>query len=101
LGGRAQMALILSLTKAGIPAHSSGIAITLAADLKQRLVDALKALAQGSAPDAVELAHLVPDMVRAKYDCYLGDDLLALDYASERIEADRVPSIAADLLSGM
>ncbi|WP_156482890.1 hypothetical protein, partial [Acetobacter cerevisiae] len=63
------------------------------------LIAALKTLAERPAPDAEVLARLVPDMKRAKYDAYLGDELLARCYASEHIDAARVPIIAADLLS--
>jgi len=38
-------------------------------------------------------------MKRAKYDAYLGDDLLARCYASEHIDAARVPTVAAELLA--
>jgi ATP-dependent Lhr-like helicase len=38
-------------------------------------------------------------MKRAKYDGYLGDDLLACCYASEHIDAVRVPAVAAELLA--
>lgn len=65
------------------------------------LTVALGELAQGPAPDDVALARLVPDMKRAKYDGYLGDDLLARCYASEHIDAARMPTLAADLLMGL
>ena len=44
------------------------------------------AIAQAPAPDAVELAMLVLDNVRSKYDWYLGDDLLGRCYANEQLE---------------
>jgi len=59
------------------------------------------AIAQAPAPDAVELAMLVPDKVRSKYDWYLGDDLLARCYANEQLETCRVPEIARMLLDRM
>jgi ATP-dependent Lhr-like helicase len=98
VGNRAQMAFILALATYGIKATSSGIAVVVPAKDRKALGRTLGTLAQSTAPDAVTLARLVPDMKRAKFDGYLGDDLLARCYASERIDAARVPGIAADLL---
>jgi hypothetical protein len=39
----------------------------------------------------------VPDLARAKYDGYLGPDLLAACYASENIDTAALPALAADL----
>lgn len=99
VGSRAQMALVLSLNARKIAATSNGIAVVVSGKDHQVLADALTALAQEPTPDAVALARLVPDMKRSKFDGYLGDDLLAQCYASERIDAARVPVIAADLLA--
>jgi ATP-dependent Lhr-like helicase len=98
VGHRAQMALILALASHDITAASHGIAVSAAVKYQDALVAALTALAQAPAPDAAALARLVPDTKRAKYDGYLGDDLLARSYASERIDAASVPTIAANLL---
>ena len=98
VGDRAQLALVLALAAHVIAASSKGIAVTSPAHGEGELIAALQALSAGPAPDAVALARLVPDMKRAKYDAYLGADLLARCYASERIDAARVPVIAAALL---
>jgi len=98
VGNRAQLALVLALAAQGVTANSEGIAVTVPAKDESKLTAALTALATEPAPDAVALARLVPDMKRAKYDAYLGDELLARCYASEHIDAARVPAIAADLL---
>jgi ATP-dependent helicase Lhr and Lhr-like helicase len=99
-GTRAQMALVLALGERGVAATSQGIAVMAPAKDESALMQALRSLAQSPAPDPVALARLVPDMKRAKYDHYLGDDLLARCYASERIDAGRVPVLAAGILSG-
>jgi len=98
VGNRAQLALVLALASHGVTANSEGIAVTVPAKDEGKLIAALRALAAGPGPDAVALARLVPDMKRAKYDTYLGDELLARCYASEHIDAARVPIIADDLL---
>lgn len=98
VGDRAQLALVLALTSHGVAAASEGVAVTVSVKSQAKLMATLTALAAGPAPNGVTLARLVPDMKRAKYDAYLGNDLLARCYASERIDAARVPAIAADLL---
>ena len=100
-GTRAQMALILALLARGVSAASHGIAVVVPGQQERALVGALTALARDPAPDPVELARLVPDMTRAKYDGYLGDELLARCYASEHIDAGRVPAIAVEVLARM
>ena len=99
VGDRAQKALILALNVRKMAAASHGVAVVVPGKEHHGLDAALRELAQSPAPDAVALARLVPDMKRAKYDAYLGDDLLARCYASEHIDAARVPAIAADLLA--
>lgn len=101
VGGRPQMALVLALASHGIKATSEGLAVTVPARQRVALVEALTVLAQSSPPDAVDLARMVPDMKRAKYDKYLGEELLARCYASEHIDSTRVPAIARQLLNRM
>ncbi len=98
-GGRAQVAFVLALATQKIAATSHGLAIAVAGEQLDRLPGVLRTLARNPAPDAAVLARLVPDMKRAKYDAYLSDELLALCYASEHIDAGRIPAIAADLLA--
>ena len=93
------MALVLALAAHGIRATSHGLAVIVPAKDREVLKTGLRSIAEGPTPDAVALARLVPDMKRAKYDGYLGDDLLARCYASEHIDAARVPAVAATLLS--
>ncbi|MFT8803195.1 MAG: ATP-dependent helicase, partial [Gluconobacter cerinus] len=88
-----------ALAAHGVKANSEGIAVTIPAKDGGKLIAALKTLAERPAPNAEVLARRVPDMKRAKYDAYLGDELLARCYASEHIDAARVPIIAADLIS--
>ena len=72
-GTRAQLALVLALIARKVRAASHGIAIVVPSTDHQALLGALNALASSSPPDPVMLARQVPDMKRAKYDCYLGD----------------------------
>jgi ATP-dependent Lhr-like helicase len=96
-GARRQSALVLSLTAAGIPATGMGLAVALPLSSGPALGRALAAVAGAPAPDGAALARLVPDLARAKYDGYLGPDLLAACYASENIDTAALPALAADL----
>ena len=93
------MAVVLALTARGVTAASNGIALVVPDKDQGALIGALRVMARESAPDPVELARLVPEMKRSKYDAYLGGDLLTRCYASEYIDGTRVPAIAADLLA--
>lgn len=97
-GGRALNALMLSLINCGLTCSFLSPAIGVGADQQAQLVAALQMLAGGPAPDAMALARLVPDKLRGKYDRYLNEALLTLDYAAEAIDAARLPSMAATLL---
>lgn len=99
VGDRTQMALRLAMAAHKRAATSLGIAISVPGEHADTLADVLRTLANGPAPDPLALARLVPEMRRAKYDEYLGDDLLAICYASEHIDAARVPAVAANLLA--
>lgn len=101
VGGRAQVAFVLALNQHGVSAVSNGLAVVVPTEQAGAMAGVLAVLARSQPPSGVELALLVPDMVRAKYDSYLGTELLAQCYASEHIDAARVPAIAADLLSRM
>ena len=99
VGGRAQRALVLALAARKIVATSHDLAVVVPSKDTHALLAALSELARGPAPDPMALARLVPDMQRAKYDRYLGGDLLARCFASKYIDAERVPAVAADLLA--
>ncbi len=99
VGNRSQLAFVLALNARKIRASPHGIAVIVPARDHQTLAGTLAALAGGPAPDAVELARMVPDMKRAKYDAYLGDSLLARCHASEKIDTAQVPIISSDLLA--
>jgi hypothetical protein len=51
-------------------------------------------MAEGPAPDPVELARKAPNKMRDKYDYLLGDDLLATGYASIGLDKKRAREVA-------
>lgn len=99
-GGRAQNALMLALALHGLKPSLLGLAIQVPAEMSGLLWDTLELLAASPVPNANDLAAQVPDKIRAKYDNYLGAELLTMDYAAECIDAGRVPGLAAALLEG-
>jgi ATP-dependent Lhr-like helicase len=99
VGARAQLALVLAFAMHGVTAASNGIAVTAHSKDGLSLVEVLTKLSREPAPDPADLARFVPDMKRAKYDAYLGDTLLTACYASERLDARRVPAMALDLIA--
>jgi ATP-dependent Lhr-like helicase len=100
-GARGSSGLLLSLMKRELEPTQLGIAISVPERHEAGLRQLLRELASGPAPDPLELAAIVPEKEFEKYDCYLGEDLLTLGYASERIDAARVPGLAAELLAGL
>jgi ATP-dependent Lhr-like helicase len=100
LGDRRQQALFLALAKAEIETTPLGIAIGVAANDEIRLVDELGRLARTPPPDAFDLASYVKNKISEKFDIYLGDDLLTLAFATERLDVDDLPDLAARMLDG-
>jgi ATP-dependent Lhr-like helicase len=101
VGGRTQNALLLALMQHGIPSSPLGLAIGAPVAEQQRLRHVLHAIASAPPPDPVSLAALVPDKMRDKFDVFLGEELLRQDWASENIDAARIPALAAFVLQGM
>ena len=97
-GPRQQMALILALARAGLEPVQLGLAVAVAAEREAKLRAELAKLANSPPPDPVELSLGVEQKASEKYDCYLGDDLLSLAYASERLDAVVLPGLAAEIL---
>ena len=58
---------------------------------------ALRQLASGRAPDAVVLASLMRNLEREKYHAYLTPKLQCVDAASDRVDTEGLPDLAAQL----
>jgi ATP-dependent Lhr-like helicase len=99
LGERKQQALLLALIQAELEPAPLGIAVSVSAHKESELVAALSALARGPAPDAMALAALVNNKEIEKFDAFLGDELLTLAWARDRIDAAGLPTLAAGLLA--
>jgi ATP-dependent Lhr-like helicase len=100
-GAHGQSGLHLSLVRARLDPTPLGLAIGIPAEQEARLRQVLAAMAAAPPPDPLDLAALVPEKQFEKYDHCLDEELLTLSYASERIDAARVPVLAAELLAGL
>jgi ATP-dependent Lhr-like helicase len=101
VGERKQQALILALSRAELAPAPLGIAIGVGAEHEGALVRALGSLAVGPPPDAVELPKLVENKIVEKFDAFLGDDLLQLAWARDRLDVASLPALASKLLASL
>jgi len=101
IGERRQQALVLALIQAELEPAPLGIAVGVSADKEAALVAALTGLVNGPPPDAAALAALVENKEVEKFDAFLGDELLTLAWANDRIDADGLPALAARLLASV
>ena len=101
VGQRKQQALILALTRAELEPAPLGIAIGIGAEHAESLKNTLGSLAAGAPPDAVELAKLVQNKIVEKFDTFLGDDLLEVAWAHDRLDVASLPGLASGLLASL
>ena len=99
VGERRQQALILALARDELEPAQLGVAVTVSADKEAALVRTLTRLAGGTPPDALELAALVENKEIEKFDAFLGDELLNLAWARDRIDVVGLPIIASQMLA--
>ena len=100
-GAAAVLALTLAMTSQGLAPTQMGPALCVPQGSRDQTADILLSLATSSPPSGPELATLVADKIRAKYDKYLDQDLLCRDWASECLDVERVPGLARTLLDGL
>ena len=100
-GERRQQALVLALTQYELEPAQSGIAVSVPAEKETALAEALSALARGDVPAPLDLARMVRNRETEKFDAFLGDELLMLAWARDRIDAEGLPETAARLLASL
>lgn len=98
LGGPEQLGLRLALASRGLVCSPNGIAVNLGTRHKDRILSALKEIAEEPPPSARGLALLVPELQVGKFDEFFDRDILAESYAPEFIDTARLPEIAAGLI---
>jgi ATP-dependent Lhr-like helicase len=87
-GDRVMDTLLLQLQSRGLGVERDGVALTVSGITADGLAAHVRALAAADQPaDPVALARTVANKVVEKHHPLLSEDLLALDYASERLDA--------------
>jgi ATP-dependent Lhr-like helicase len=99
VGGRRLNSLFLALVAAETEATLLGIAIFIPGRNEDAAKAALARLRDGVVPPAEDLAKKVEQKAFEKFDHLLGDRLLNLSYASERLDVEALPEIAGTILA--
>jgi ATP-dependent Lhr-like helicase len=100
VGDRKQQALILALVRAELEPAPLGIAVGVPAGQQDALIKTLSALTV-SPPNALELAEMVQNKITEKFDHFLGNELLDLASARDRLDVTGLPALASDLLRSL
>jgi ATP-dependent Lhr-like helicase len=85
-GSRAAITLTGQLCAAGLDAADDGLIITVASAAADRVLEYLQTLVAAGPADAVALAATVANKAAAKYDDWINDDILAVDYARRALD---------------
>jgi ATP-dependent Lhr-like helicase len=97
VGDIAMDTLAAILTNSGTKAEREGICVTVK-DVQPQEVDAkLREIRDGSAPSPLTLACAVQNKQSEKYDEYLGEELLSLDWAAKRLDTEAAIRVAERL----
>jgi ATP-dependent helicase Lhr and Lhr-like helicase len=98
-GDRIMNTLAVVLTRQGLDVGQDGLAITVGNCSPTQLLDVIRKLATGSAPDPVALAATVKAKVHDKYDRYLSEEILNLAYAARALDVSGAWTSLAGLAS--
>lgn len=85
-GSRSTITLTAQLCAAGLDASNDGLIITVASVAADSVRDYLQLLIAAGPADPVALAATVANKASAKYDEWINDDLLAVDYARRALD---------------
>jgi ATP-dependent Lhr-like helicase len=99
-GDRIMNTLVAQLVARGFEACRDGVAITVQGKNSERVREELRSMAEAGPADAVALARTVRNKHAEKYDCFLGEELLALDYARRSLDVEGAHRTALRLLRG-
>jgi ATP-dependent helicase Lhr and Lhr-like helicase len=98
-GSRSVATLTAQLSALGLDASNDGLVIHVASIAADRAREYLQSLAAAGPADAVALAATVANKATAKYDEWIDDDLLAVDYARRALDTDGAWRTAKALLA--
>ena len=99
-GSTSVTTLTAQLSAAGLDASNDGLIINVASVAADRVQEYLQALVDAGPADPVALAATVANKASAKYDEWINDDLLAVDYARRALDADGAWRAAKVLIAG-
>jgi ATP-dependent Lhr-like helicase len=85
-GDRIMNTLTVLLARHGLEVGQDGLAITIGNCSPAQLLDVVRELAAGPAPEPVTLAATVRAKIYDKYDRYLSEDLLNVGYAARALD---------------
>jgi hypothetical protein len=94
-GDRIMDTLLLRLQARGLDVERDGLALTVSGVTADGLAAHVGALAAGPPADPVALARTVANNVVEKHHPLLSEELLALDYATGRLDAPGAAALAA------
>lgn len=98
-GSRATVTLAAQLSAAGLDASNDGLIITVANAATDHVRSHLQALAAVGPTDPVTLAATVANKATAKYDDWIDDNLLAVDYARRALDCPGAWRTASALIA--
>jgi hypothetical protein len=98
-GSKAVTTLTAQLCSAGLDAGNDGLIITVASVAVDHIRQCLGALVAAGPADPVVLAVTVANKEAAKYDEWIDDELLAVDYARRALDTDGAWRTAKTLLA--
>jgi ATP-dependent Lhr-like helicase len=99
IGSKAVMTLAAQLCAAGLDAGNDGLIITVSRVAAERVRDHLRALVAAGPADPVGLAATIANKATAKYDDWIDDGLLAVDFARRALDVDGAWRAARSLAS--
>jgi ATP-dependent helicase Lhr and Lhr-like helicase len=99
-GDRVMSTLAVALTGAGTITAQDGVCLTMTAASRSEAIARLQSLA-GSAPDPLALAASVKNKIVEKYDEFLSEELLNIDYAARSLDIDGAWRALISILNAM
>lgn len=98
VGSRATFTLVAQLNAVGLEASDDGLTVTVLHATPDSVRDHLKELVAAGPSEPTALATTVANKATEKYDCWLDDDLLAIDYGRRALDCDGAWRAASMLL---
>lgn len=99
-GDRELSSLCQILNAASVETEQDGIALRVSEPDPDKVRESLRTIVDGEPPDDLEVARHVLNKRQAKYDQWLGDELLSVQYASSRLDCAAALLVAKAVVAG-